>query len=118
MPNKLIIDGMPMPSYTSLEVGIDDLDSEGTGRNELGVNQRDRIREGVRVAQFSWVHLTQSESLVLLQNTKNAELTVTYLDPEYGLVTKSMYASPKRTKLVYDAEGEQKWNIDFSLIEN
>lgn len=114
----LVIDGFNMPSVVDYEVSINDLDSEGSGRNELGVNQRDRIREGVRKIQVSGVQLSESEVALILQATKKAEFNVTYLDPEVGVTTKSMYAGPKNTKLVYNSWSEERWNINFNLVEN
>lgn len=114
----LIIDGVDLPSPVDYSVPSEDLDSEGSGRNEEGVMQRDRIREGTRTIRFGWVMLTEEETAKLLSAAKPSKFNLTYRDPEYGIVTKSVYASKKDSKLVSNDPKDIRWNVTINFIEN
>lgn len=114
----LIADGVRLPSPDVYEVPTGDLDSEGSGRNEEGIMQRDRIREGARTIKVGWFSLTEEETAIVLSATKKEKFDLQYLDPELGIVTKSVYAGPKENKLIYLSETEKRWSVRFNFIEN
>lgn len=113
----IIIDGVDLPPTVTYEVSSDDLDSSDTGRNEEGGLQRDRIREGVRKIVLAFSQMNEEQTALIMSATKKPQLSVKYLDPEEGEVTRTMYATPKKTKLIYITKQEKRWNIDFSLVE-
>lgn len=114
----LVIDGFDMPSPTVYRVSHMDLDSNDTYRNELGVTQRDRIRQGVRKIELGWTSLNAEDTALTLSSVKKAKFIVTFLDPELGEITRTMYVGDRSPiELKVDINGEQRWNVKYNLIE-
>jgi len=114
----LVIDGTTMPSPTVYTVGHMDLDSSDTYRSEVGVTQRDRIRQGVRKISLEWLMLTAGEIQIALAAIKKPDFPVTFLDPELGIVTKRFYVGDRNPMtLMYNRFGQERWSISYNLIE-
>ena len=85
----LSINGVAIATPKSFEVTISDLDGE-SNRNANGEMIRDRI--GIkRKISLEWPPLTQSEISMLLTAVSSVFFTVTFPDPQQGVVTKTMY---------------------------
>lgn len=116
----LKINGVDMPTPSSFKVPESDLDSQDTGRNELGFLQRDRVRQGLRKIECSWNALKPAEASILLKAVKPASVLVTYMDPEEATyVNKNMYVGDRSSemKIYDDSTGDCRWNISFNLTE-
>lgn len=114
----ITIDGVDLPSPSSFKIPRSDLDSGDTGRNELGVLQRDRIRQGIYKIELEWKGINSSDLYLIESAIEPAELNVTFPTPT-GLVTKKMYAGDRNVEMVkYDKDlDKNRWNISFNLIE-
>lgn len=105
-----------MPEPASLKVPISDMDSSSTTRNEQGVLQRDRVREGVRKIQLSWNLLTQADVQTILTAVKPASFQFAYPDPEKGTQTITAYAGDRSPEMVKTLQGYY-WKLSFDVIE-
>lgn len=112
------IDGIDLPGVSTYKIPNSDLDSSDTGRNELGVLQRDRIRDSVFKVELGFTGITSSELATIKSAVKPAQFQATLIT-ETGLVTKTMYASDRIIEMVkYDEDYNKiRWNIKFNLIE-
>lgn len=112
------IDGVDLPAPIVFELPRFDLDSSDTSRNELGVMQRDRVRQGIYKLVLGWAMITSSELQTIEMATKPASLQVTFPTPG-GFVTKNMYVGDRNTKIntYHDVHDFIKWDISFNLIE-
>lgn len=114
----LSINGVAIAAPKSFEVAISDLDGE-SNRNANGEMIRDRI--GVkRKLTLEWPPLTQSEISTLLTAVSGVFFTVTYPDPQEGIVTKTMYVGDRTAPAYfYDTKTKQvKWQgLKMNFIE-
>lgn len=116
----LVIDGVEMPAPSELKVPESDLDSQDTTRNELGILQRDRVRQGIRKIECAWKALTAEDASILLKAVKPKSVLVTYPDPEENLmVTRKMYVGDRSSELILyrQSTNEYRWKISFNLTE-
>ena len=114
----LSINGGAIASPKSLEVTISDLDGE-SNRNANGELIRDRIGVKRKIA-LEWPPLTQSEISALLTAVSGVFFTVTFPDPQQGVVTKTMYVGDITAPAnVYDTKTKQfKWQgLKMNFIE-
>lgn len=118
----LTVDGVNILPYLAYEGGIkwqrNDLDSDSTERTLDGEMQRDRITTKIRL-DITCRPLRSSEASVVLNAILPVFVTVEYVDPMYGLVTKTMYSNnnPASFMMIQD-DGTEWWNgITFPLIE-
>lgn len=116
--SAITIDGIGLPEPSSLRIPNFDLDSENTGRNELGILQRDRIRQGIFKIELEWKMINSSELATIKAATQPASFQVTF-PSETGYVTKTMYAGDRNVEMaVYHSDYNKiKWNISFNLTE-
>lgn len=114
----LKINGVKMPDPSVYRVGRQDLDSENSGRNELGVLVRDRLRQGIMRVDFEWWAVNNTKSTTLLNAVKPSKVTVELL-VEGVYVTKEMYVSDRSSELIryMNDTGKMAWNVSFSLVE-
>ena len=114
----ITIDGVDLPSPSSFKIPRSDLDSGDTGRNELGVLQRDRIRQGIYKIELEWKGINSSELHLIESAIEPAEVNVTFPTPT-GMATKKMYAGDRNVEMImYDDNFDKiRWNISFNLIE-
>ena len=114
----LSINGVEIATPKSFEVAISDLDGE-SNRNANGEMIRDRI--GVkRKITLEWPPLTQSEMSTLLTAVSGVFFTVTFPDPQQGVVTKTMYVGDRTAPAYfYDTRIKQvKWSgLKMNFIE-
>lgn len=112
------IDGVDLPSPSSFKMPRSDLDSSDTGRNELGILQRDRIRQGVYKIELEFKGINSSNLYKVESAIEPAELNVTFPTPT-GIQTKKMYAGDRNVEMVkYDDNPDLiRWNLSFNLVE-
>lgn len=103
----LNINNIDLPAPTTLQPTITDLDSEGTGRNQLGVMFRDRIAVKRKV-HCEWGILSKTEMVTILDAISDASFNLTYPDPQTGsLKTITAYVgdrSPAVVKVINDID--------------
>jgi len=114
----ITIDGVVLPSPSKYGLPDFDLDSENTNRNEEGVLQRDRIRQGVYKIELEWTGITSSQLATIKAATQPASIQVTF-PSELGFITKTMYAGDRNIEMVKYHEDYTKirWNLSFNLTE-
>ena len=112
------IDGVDLPAPSSYKMPRSDLDSSDTGRNELGILQRDRIRQGVYKVELEFKGINSSQLYLIESAVEPAELNVTIPTPT-GLQTKKMYAGDRNAEMIkyHDLPDFILWNLSFNLIE-
>ena len=95
-----------------------DIDGPNAGRTISGLMIRDRIATKIRL-DITCKPLTQSQCSALLNAILPEYVTVHYIDPMYGEVTKTMYSNnnPVVYSTVYDDGTVQFTGITFPLIE-
>ncbi|HOA80071.1 MAG TPA: hypothetical protein PKK61_03275 [Defluviitaleaceae bacterium] len=112
------IDGVDLPSPSTMKMPNFDLDSSDTNRNELGILQRDRVRQGIFKIELEFKGITSSQLALIKSAIEPAEINVTF-PSEIGLQTKKMYAGDRNIEMVkYDEDYNKiRWNISFNLTE-
>jgi len=112
------INGVPIRTPKTFEATINDLDGE-TNRNLYGELIRSRIAVK-RKLTLEWSPLTQSEMSTLLKSVSSVFFTVTYPDPQEGIVTKTMYVGDRTAPAYfYDTKAQEvKWQgLKMNFIE-
>lgn len=117
----LIVNGVDMTPYIAyggLKWSRNDIDSPNTGRSIDGLMHRGRVATKIRLDVTC--RLLKADELMLILNTILPEyVTVTYDDPMYGTVTKTMYSN--NNPAVYQlnkSDGREYWSgVTFPLIE-
>lgn len=112
------INGVPITSPKTFEATVSDLDGE-SNRNLFGELVRSRIAVK-RKLTLEWPPLTQSEMSTLLTAVSGDFFTVTYPDPQEGMVTKTMYVGDRTAPAYfYDEKTKQvKWSgLKMNFIE-
>ncbi len=114
----LNIDGVDLPAPTKLKLPNFDLDSEDSNRNELGIFQRDRVRQGVFKCELEWKAITSSQLATIKAATQPASFQATLLT-ELGPITKTMYAGDRNIEMVKynDDYNKIRWDISCNLTE-
>lgn len=115
----ITIDGVALPHPSTLQILKSDLDSPDTTRNELGMLQRDRIRQGVYKIELEFRNKTGSEIATIESVIQGAKLTVKFPDTN-GLITKEMYVGDRTKEVVLYNNGvvsETRWTLNFNLVE-
>ncbi len=113
------IDGVDLPSPSVYKLPRFDMDSSDTTRNELGVLQRDRIRQGIYKIELEWRAITSPQLHLIETAIEPARLQVKFLTPT-GYKTKTMYVGDRSLEMVLFGNRETddiRWNISFNLIE-
>lgn len=112
----LKVNGVDIATPKVFEVSITDLDGE-TNRNGNGEMVRDRIAVKRKIS-LEWPPLTQSQSTTLLNAVSSVFFTVTYPDPQQGVVTKTMYVGDRTTPAYQFRDGQVKWSgLKMNFIE-
>lgn len=114
----LKINGVNMLPYIS-QKGIkwtrNDLDGSNAGRTMDGVMHRERVASKVRL-DITCLPLSSADAQVVLNAIYPEYVTVEYVDPMQGLVTKTMYSN--NTPATYIDTKTDLWEgITFPLIE-
>ena len=95
-----------------------DVEAPDTGRTLDGVMHRGRVASKVRL-DITCRPLTSDEAMVVLQAILPEFVTVRYIDPQNGSVTRTMYSNniPTICATVYP-DGSAVWKgLTFPLIE-
>lgn len=118
---RFTINGVSIIKYIA-EDGIkwqrNDIESEDAGRTLDGVMHRDRVTSKVRL-DIKCRPLKSSEAMAVLAAIKPEFVTVRYIDPQDGSVTRTMYSNniPALCATVYP-DGSAVWKgLEFPLIE-
>ncbi|NWK12778.1 DUF6711 family protein [Clostridium cadaveris] len=112
----LKINGVAIATPKTYEVTVQDLDGE-TNRNANGDMIRDRIAVK-RKLNLEWQPLSQSEISTLLTAVSGVFFTVTFPDPQLGMVTKTMYVGDRTSPAYQFKNGEVKWSgLKMNFIE-
>lgn len=112
------INGVDIATPKTYEATVSDLDGE-SNRNANGELIRDRIAVK-RKLNLEWGPLTQSEIQTLLSAVSSVFFTVTFPDPELGVVTKTMYVGDRTAPAyMYDEKAKEvKWQgLKMNFIE-
>lgn len=112
----LKINGVAIATPKVYEVTVQDLDGE-TNRNANGDMIRDRIAVKRKI-NLEWPPLSQSEISTLLTAVSGVFFTVTFPDPQDGLITKTMYVGDRTSPAYQFKNGEVKWSgLKMNFIE-
>lgn len=112
----LKINNMAIATPKTYEVTVQDLDGE-TNRNANGDMIRDRIAVKRKI-NLEWAPLSQSEISTLLTAVSGVFFTVTFPDPQDGLITKTMYVGDRTSPAYQFKNGEVKWSgLKMNFIE-
>lgn len=110
------INGVQIATPKRYEVTVSDLDGE-SNRNAKGELIRDRIAVK-RKLNLEWRPLTQTEIQTLLNSVSDVFFTVTFPDPELGMITKTMYVGDRTAPAYQYVNGEVKWRgLKMNFIE-
>lgn len=110
------INGVQIATPKTYEVTVSDLDGE-SNRNAKGELIRDRIAVK-RKLNLEWRPLTQTEIQTLLNSVSDVFFTVTFPDPELGMITKTMYVGDRTAPAYQFVNGEIKWQgLKMNFIE-
>lgn len=114
------VDGVDFTDYLlegAIKWSRNDLDSEETGRTLDGIMHRTRIAIK-RKLSITTRRLSQSEIESLNAALSPAFISVTFLDPIDGILTKTFYGSTVESTAMMFMDGEMYWNeTTFNLIE-
>jgi len=114
----LRINGVAIATPKTYEATVSDLDGE-SNRNANGELIRDRIAVK-RKLNLEWGPLTQSEIQTLLNAVSSVFFTVTFPDPQLGMITKTMYVGDRTAPAYfYDTKTQEvKWQgLKMNFIE-
>lgn len=114
----LEINGTPIKTPATLEVGVADLDNENAGRNQLGTMMRDRVAVKAKVS-CHWGPLTESEMSILLGTVSATSFALTYPDPRTGTNgTGTFYVGDRSAPVYQYANGACLWEgLNMNFVE-
>lgn len=113
---SLIINGVTVVAPKSFKVSISDVDGE-TGRNARGDMVRDRVAVK-RKLECEWGLLSQAEMSALLTAVKSEFFTVSYPDPEVGVVSRTFYVGDRSAPAYSWANNLKPWSgLSMNFIE-
>ena len=113
---SLIINGVTVVAPKSFKVSISDVDGE-TGRNARGDMVRDRVAVK-RKLECEWGLLSQAEMSNLLKAVKSEFFTVSYPDPEVGIVSRTFYVGDRSAPAYSWANNLKPWSgLRMNFIE-
>lgn len=110
------INGVAIATPKIYEATVSDLDGE-SNRNAAGQLIRDRIAVK-RKLNLEWGPLSQSEIAPILNAVSGVFFTVTFPDPQLGVITKTMYVGDRTAPAYRYIDEEVKWSgLKLNLIE-
>lgn len=112
------VDIVPYIAQGGIKWQRNDVEAPGAGRTMDGLLHRSRVSSKIRL-DISCRPLLASELQTVLNLIGNVTVSVTYDDPMYGRVTKTMYANNNPASFfLIDEKGDERWTgITFPLIE-
>lgn len=99
MSGYLNINGATVKSPQELQVTLQTIDADSTGRNANGDMVRDIIAKKIKL-DCNWGPLSNIEIQTLLNAVDGSFFSVTYPDPQKGMTTKTFYVGD-RTAPIY-----------------
>lgn len=110
------INGVAIATPKIYEATVSDLDGE-SNRNAAGQLIRDRIAVK-RKLNLEWGPLSQSEIAPILNAVSGVFFTVTFPDPQLGIITKTMYVGDRTAPAYQYIDEEVNWSgLKLNLIE-
>lgn len=110
------INGVAIATPKIYEATVSDLDGE-SNRNAAGQLIRDRIAVK-RKLNLEWGPLSQREIAPILNAVSGVFFTVTFPDPQLGIITKTMYVGDRTAPAYQYINEEVKWSgLKLNLIE-
>lgn len=110
------INGVAIATPKIYEATVSDLDGE-SNRNAAGQLIRDRVAVK-RKLNLEWGPLSQSEIAPILNAVSGVFFTVTFPDPQLGIITKTMYVGDRTAPAYQYINEEVKWSgLKLNLIE-
>lgn len=110
------INGVDIATPKTYEATVSDLDGE-SNRNANGDLIRDRIAVKRKI-NLEWGPLTQVETQTLLSAVSSVFFTVTFPDPQQGMITKTMYVGDRTAPAYSYINGQVKWQgLKMNFIE-
>lgn len=112
------IDGADLPAPSNFKISRSDLDGSDTGRNEIGVLQRDRIRQGIYKIELEFTGIISEKLQTIEMAIEPASVQVKF-PTQLGVLTRTMYAGDRNIEMVkYDPDYNKiRWDISCNLIE-
>lgn len=112
------VDITPYIAKNGLKWSRQDIDSPDTGRDMSGVMHRGRVATKIRL-DITCRIMTASELSTILNAIYPEYVTVTYNDPMFGVVTKTMYSNNNPAVFqMRRSNGTEFWSgVTFPLIE-
>ena len=111
------IGGVDMPAPETFEPSIQDIDGENSNRDLSGTMYRDRIAVK-RKLNLQWGPLTQDESSKLLNAVSNEFFECTFIDPQLGQITKTMYVGDRSIPALVEDDNGLRWkNLKMNFVE-
>lgn len=113
----LKFDGVALPTPTTYDLSLHDVESESSGETEAGTKQRDIARTGV--VTISVAFSVTSDWLKKLSNySEETKISVSFLRPHTGKMrVTEMYITEYAVKLAHDTSFGSLWNVSFVLNE-
>ena len=107
-----------LPAPSKYRVPEYDLDSSDSSRNELGIMQRDRIRQGVTKIEAGWKAITSDKLAIIQDATQPDQFEATFVTSG-GYITRTMYAGDRNINMVlYDEDYDKiRWDVDCNFVE-
>ena len=108
----------PYIAFSGVKWSRNDIDGPNAGRTLSGLMVRDRVGTKIRL-DITCRPLKLSELRILLNLLLPEFVSVTYDDPMYGTVTKTMYANNNPATFFRQMlNGEEYWSgVTFPLVE-
>lgn len=112
------VDMTPYIAYGGLKWSRNDIDAPDTGRDMAGTMHRGRVSTKIRL-DVTCRLLEKAEISIVLNAILPEYVTVTYDDPMYGTVTKTMYSNNNPAVFqIRKSSGKEYWGgVTFPLIE-
>lgn len=119
--NLLTIGGVAMPAPATYEVKLSDADSSNSTRNAKAQLRRDRIRAGIYALTVGYQNIKKTDLKTITTAIAPDKISVTFYDAtKSNFTTRDMYVGDRTAKLslfANKADGETRWDLNFSLIE-
>ena len=112
------VDMTPYVAYGGFKWQRYDVESPDAGRSLDGLMHRGRVSTKIKL-EITCRPLTATELSTVLNAILPEYVTVTYSDPMYGSVTKTMYSNNNpATYLIKKPSGTEYWgSVTFPLVE-
>lgn len=113
------INGITIKAPSSMSVSITDVDSPSTTRNAKGDLVRDRVNVKRKI-ELEFPPMKQSDMQTLLTAIQDQFFTVEFLDPQLGVITRTMYVGDRSTPMYRYGNGTSDvlWEkVKFNFIE-